>query len=78
MLAFTLKVRFPVVWRLSVTLGIVFRLLPDVPVSILVILGATRVLEPLMLVTCMIHNKVKNQLHPPFMEFVFQHIDIID
>ena len=72
----TLEVASPVVWRLTVPLGIVLRGLPDVPVPERVVLGFSGFLEPMMLVTGVVNDKVEHQLHAALMQLVLEHIDV--
>jgi hypothetical protein len=66
----------PVIGRVSVSFGIILCRLPDVPITIGVVLGLSRLPEPLMLITGMIHDQVENELHASLMELVLEDINI--
>lgn len=70
--------RNPVVGRVSVALLVILWRLPDVPVPELIVLGASGLLEPVDLVTGMVHNKVHKELHPPVVASFDQGLDIGD
>lgn len=70
--------RNPIVGRLSVALLVVSGRPPDIPVPVLVILGTPRLLEPLVLVTGMVHHQVHEQLHSAVMAALDQRLDIGD
>lgn len=72
----TLKVTFPIIGRLSIALSIVLGGSPDVPVAVGVVLGLAGLLEPLVLVTGVVHDQVHDELHPSIVQFVLQHIDV--
>jgi hypothetical protein len=48
----------PVVWRLAVSLSIVPGRLPDIPIPERVVLGLSGLLEPMMLVTGVVHDQI--------------------
>jgi hypothetical protein len=74
----SLEVTGPIVWRLSVTFGVVLRRLPEIPVAVRIVLGLARLLEPLVLVTGVVHHKIQYELHATLVELVHERIDIID
>lgn len=59
----TLEMRDPVVGRLAIALIIVFRRSPDIPIAVLVILGAARLLEPLVLVAGVVDDQIHQKFH---------------
>lgn len=72
----TLEMSVPVIGRVSVSFGVVLCRLPDIPITIRVVLGLSRLPEPLMLITGMIHDQIENELHASFMELVLEDINI--
>lgn len=74
----TLEVALPVVGGLAVTLSIVTRGTPDVPVTERVVLGLSGFLEPFVLVRGVVHNEVENELHAAFVELVTEDVDVRD
>lgn len=74
----TLKVAVPVVWWLSVAVGVVARRAPDVPVTVRVVLGLAGLFEPFVLVTGVIHDQVQDKLHSALVEHVLEGIDVGD
>lgn len=52
--------------------------LPDIPIAILVILGAARFLKPFMLITSVVHDEIHEQLHAPIMTSLNQLLNICD
>lgn len=73
-----MEVRDPVVRRLAVAVGVIFRFLPDIPVSVWVILGAAGLFEPLMLVAGVVDDEVEDELHATLVQLVAEDIHILD
>lgn len=73
-----MKRRTPVIGRLSVSLGVVFWWLPDIPVTVRVVFGAPGLLEPLVLVARVIDDEVEDELHAPRVKLVFQDVNIFN
>lgn len=73
-----MKVSLPVVGGLSVTVCIILGRLPDVPISVRVVLGFAGLLEPLVLVTGVVDDQIQHQLHSSIVELVLQDINVID
>jgi hypothetical protein len=72
----TLEMSIPIVGRMSVSFRIVLCRLPDIPVTVRVVLGLARLLEPLMLVTCMIHYEIKHKFHASLVELVLKDVNV--
>lgn len=70
--------RDPIIRWLPVPLLIIPRRLPHIPIPILTILRATRLLKPLMLVTSMVNNEIHQQLHAAIMTSLNQPLHIRD
>lgn len=68
----------PIVRRLTVTILVVTGRPPDVPVPVLVILGASGLLKPFVLVTGVIDHQIHEKLHAPLMAALDQLLDICD
>lgn len=65
-----------VAWGQPVASRIETRRSPDVPVSFLIVLAASALLEPSMLVAGVIHNEIQNQFHPALVTSMDQLLDI--
>lgn len=74
----TLEVRDPVIRGMSVPVLVKPGRLPDIPIAVLIILGASRLLEPLVLVAGVVDHQVHQQLHSPVMAALDQPLDIND
>ena len=74
----TLEMRHPVVRRVTVALLIIPSRLPNIPIPILIVLGAARLLEPLMLVASMVDNQVHEKLHTALVTALNQLLDVRD
>lgn len=70
--------RHPVVRRVSVPLLVKLGRPPDIPVAILVVLGASRLLEPLMLIAGVVDHQIHQRLHPPFVAALDEALDVLD
>lgn len=66
----------PVVRWLSITLDIVARRTPDVPVTIRVVLGLAGLFEPFVLITGVVHDQIQDELHSTFVELILEGIDV--
>lgn len=74
----TLEMRDPIIRRLAIPLLVIPRRLPHIPIAVLIILRAARLLEPLMLVTRMVHDQIHEQLHAPIMTALDESLDVRD
>lgn len=63
---------------MPVPLLVVPRGFPDVPVPIFVVLGASRFLEPLVLVAGMVDDQVHDQFHAPLVAALYEAFDVLD
>lgn len=70
--------RNPVIRRMPIALLIKPGRLPDIPITVLIILRAPRLLEPLNLITSMVHHQIHQKLHTPVMAALDQFLDIRD
>lgn len=71
-----LEVTLPVVGWLTVTLSIVARRTPDVPVAERVVLGLSGFLEPFVLVGGVVHDEIEDELHAALVELVTEDVDV--
>lgn len=68
----------PIIRRASIALLIVPGWLPDVPISVWVILGLSRLLEPLVFVAGVVHDEIEDELHASLVEGVAEDIYVGD
>lgn len=71
-----LEVALPVVGRLAVSLGVIARSTPDVPIAVRVIFGLARFFEPFVLVAGVVHDEVEDELHAALVQLVTQDVDV--
>lgn len=74
----TLEMRNPVVGRLAIALLIILRRLPDIPVTVLVILGAARLFEPFMLIASVVDDQIHEEFHTALVAPGNQLLDIFN
>lgn len=73
----TLESSGPIIWGLAVSLVVVSCGTPNVPVSIFVIFGGTRLTKPLVLVTGVIDLEIHDKFHSTTIQVLDQPIDIL-
>jgi hypothetical protein len=66
----------PIVWGLTPAILVVFGWLPMVPAAFGVILGRTRLEEPVVLIGCVIDNEIHHQFHVTLVETGDQLVNI--